>query len=80
MIFFPQRSDSKSFFSWKSDFPLIQPKMMEDAQSTPQAQHVSLKCSLKTGIMDLVKFYVRSYSAAALHWKSMEGYGEEGEK
>lgn len=46
---------------------------MEDAQSTPQAQHVSLKCSLKKGVMDSVKFYVQSYWAAAPHRKSVEG-------
>lgn len=35
--------------------------MMEDTQSTPQAQHVSLKCSLAKGVMDFMKFYVQSY-------------------
>lgn len=52
--------------------------MMEGAESTLWAKHVSLKCSLSKGIRDTVKFYM-PFCLKLLYthrqWRTMERKG-----
>lgn len=55
-----------SLFSWKFNFPLIHWKMVEDRQSTPWAQNVSLKCLLMKRTRDAVQFLLNNCDPLSL--------------